>query len=467
LGGRFPDATLLSHDLLEGAHVRVGVASDIELFDQFPPNYLAYSRRNHRWLRGDWQIFDWVFPSVPSAKIPGGREPNPLSLLNKWKVADNLRRSKTPFVAIIVLGVGWLHSPGAALASSTLVGASLLLPSVLPILSWRPGTGSLRAVGQDLLNGLLRGAINGMLLPHTAAMSLDAISRTLYRKFVSKRHLLEWQTANDNYADSAAREAGFVRRLLGNSAFALASLAAVGALNAAALPAASPFLLGWGVAPIVVRWLSGGQMQPVGHELDRDEKLLLRRLARQTWRYFDDFIGPQTNWLPPDNYQETLNVEIAQRTSPTNIGLWMLSLLSAHDFGYEPLDEVIVRTSATIETIGELERYRGHLLNWYGLQTLEPLRPRYVSTVDSGNLLGCLWAMSQGVQELAHEPLIDASALRGLQDTLALLEEALGAQAPEPMREVVRTLHGLFDDEDLPPLELISRLRARSSRPNS
>jgi cyclic beta-1,2-glucan synthetase len=289
LGGRFPDATLLSHDLLEGAHVRVGVASDIELFDQFPPNYLAYSRRNHRWLRGDWQIFDWVFPSVPSAKIPGGREPNPLSLLNKWKVADNLRRSKTPFVAIIVLGVGWLHSPGAALASSTLVGASLLLPSVLPILSWRPGTGSLRAVGQDLLNGLLRGAINGMLLPHTAAMSLDAISRTLYRKFVSKRHLLEWQTANDNYADSAAREAGFVRRLFGNSAFALASLAAVGTLNAAALPAASPFLLGWAWRRLWCAGSAAGRCSPVGHELDRDEKLLLRRLARQTWRYFDDF----------------------------------------------------------------------------------------------------------------------------------------------------------------------------------
>ncbi|MDF2440412.1 MAG: cyclic beta,2-glucan synthetase, partial [Abditibacteriota bacterium] len=465
LSGRFPDATLLSHDLIEGAHVRVGLASDIELFDQFPPNYLSYSRRNHRWLRGDWQILDWVLPTVPSGALRGVREANALSLRNRWKVADNLRRSELPVASVALLLFGWLHSPGLAVAASALVGAGLLLPAVTQFVTWLPHrVGGVRAIAHELGTGALRGAVEAALLPHSSLLSIDAVTRTLRRRF-SQRNLLEWETAQSNYASAVARERAFVKRLGGSTVFAISTGLAVAAVNATALPVAAPYLLGWAATPLLVRWLSGRDELSSARDLSAADLSLLRRLSRQTWRYFDDFIGPQTNWLPPDNYQESLRVEIAQRTSPTNIGLWLLSLLAARDFGYVPLDEVIGRTRATLDTLDELERYRGHFLNWYATQTMEPLRPRYVSTVDSGNLLGSLWTMAQGVREMLAEPLLDASALHGLNDALGLLKESFQGEVEREIATTIETLEHLFDVEEssqstLTPTEIVRRLHA-------
>ena len=461
LAGRFPAATLLSHDLLEGAHVRVGLASDIELFDEFPPNYLAYARRNHRWLRGDWQILDWALPTVPG---PGGRVRNPLSLFNRWKVADNLRRSKLPEAACALLPLAWLASPGAGAAAQVLVAAPLLVPALTGLVSWLQNrVGGPRVLGRELQINLTRAALNVALLPHSASLSLDAIGRTLYRKLVSKRDLLEWQTAQSNYRDAASRERAFLVRLSACSAWAGANALALAVLQPASLPIAAPVLLLWAATPLLVQWLSGGREKPPVRELSADDQMLLRRVARQTWRYFDDFVGPQTHWLPPDNYQEQLNVEIAQRTSPTNMGLWLLSLFAAHDFGYIPLDEIFARASASFSTFEKLERFRGHFFNWYDAQSTQPLKPRYVSAVDSGNLLGSLWTMSQGVRQVLAEPLLSSRAIEGLLDVLGLLQESLaasGATQTAAMREALAQLEHLLRDPVQAPIDYLDRLRA-------
>ncbi len=463
LAGRFPPATLLSHDLLEGSYVRVGLASDIELFDEFPPNYLAYARRNHRWLRGDWQILDWILPTVPGLD---GRVPNPLSLFSRWKVADNLRRSKLPEAACALLPLAWLASPAAGAAAQVLVAAPLLAPTIMGLVSWaRNRVGGPRVLGHELKMNLTRAALNAALLPHSASLSVDAIGRTLYRKFVSKRDLLEWQTAQSNYRDAASRERAFLVRLSACSAWAGANALALALLQPAALPLAAPMLLLWASTPLIVRWLSGRREKPPVGELSSEDQALLRRVSRQTWRYFDDFVGPQTHWLPPDNYQEQLNVEIAQRTSPTNMGLWLLSLFAAHDFGYIPLDEIFVRARESFSTFEKLERFRGHFFNWYDAQSTQPLKPRYVSAVDSGNLLGSLWTMAQGVRQVLAAPLLDASALEGLLDVLGLLQEALDASGNTPtaaMREALAQLEHLLRDPVQAPIDYLDRLRSCS-----
>ncbi|HVF11281.1 MAG TPA: glucoamylase family protein, partial [Abditibacteriaceae bacterium] len=478
LSGRFPPSTLLSHDLIEGAHARTGLASDIEFFDQFPPNYLTYSKRQHRWIRGDWQIAQWLTNRVPSFefRVPGSglkletrnsklETRNPLSLINRWKIADNLRRSLLPPAAVALLVGGWLVSPGAALAASLFVGLGLALPALLPLggvltapaAAWSQARNVRRNAGHDLW----RAAVTAALLPHQAGLALDAIARTCWRRLVSGRRLLEWETTQVSFHSAPAREAAFLRRLGGSSLFALTTGLVVLTLNPLAFGAAAPYLMLWTLAPLLVKWLDGGRIVQSVHALPEADRLLLRRVARQTWRYFDDFVGPQINWLPPDNYQESLNVELAQRTSPTNIGMWLLAVLAAHDFGYVPLDEVIGRTLPSLTTLDELERHEGHLLNWYNAQTLEPLRPRYVSTVDSGNLLACLWTLAQGCRESVAEPLIASSALRGLQDTLALLQESLAdAHAAGPVGDALRTLEQQFTEPPSAAHEVLARLRA-------
>jgi cellobiose phosphorylase len=419
LSARFPEAHLLSHDLLEGAYVRVGLASDIELLDLFPADYRAYSRRRHRWIRGDWQIMDWLLPSVPTQG--GKREANPLSLFNRWKIADNLRRTLLPASALALLVVGWCLSPIPGLVS-LFVGLVLLLPPVTELItrfSTRSRAG-LR-VWRELGASLLRATISAALLPHEAASALDAIGRVWYRRLVSHRLLLQWETAQEAHRISRNRHFQFVSRLAWVSLGATLAEVALVRFAWEAVAAAQPFLALWFVSPLLVAWMNRPMQSRPDLALSDADRRMLRRIARQTWRFFSEFVGPQTHWLPPDNYQESLRVEVAQRTSPTNIGLGLLAPLAAHGFGYVTLDEVGDRTLATLQTLDQLERYEGHLLNWYDIQTLQPLSPSYVSMVDSGNLIGGLWALEQGLDDLLSGPLVGPSALLGLQDTLALL----------------------------------------------
>ena len=423
LGGRFPPATLLSHDLLEGAYVRVGIASDIELSDTFPSSYLSSVQRQHRWIRGDWQIAAWGGASVPTAE--GRHEPNPIGALNRWKILDNLRRSLIPVTSVGLLLASWAAGPGVAAFAGLLVALSLLLPSALRLGAWVPTQSRAVLVSgrawRDQGIAWLRVLIGAALLAHQAFVSLDAISRTLYRNLVSRRDRLEWQTfkAGGRKRNSGERRLGWHLALV-----SLASMAAAAALvmtNPATLPAATPYLLLWTLSPIVAAWLAGARGGKPEHVFSGSDRQFLRRVARETWRYFHDFVGPESNWLPPDNCQEVPRMELAERTSPTNIGLWLLATLAARDFGYLTPVQVIKCGEATLDTLERLERFEGHFLNWYHTGTLAPLRPRYVSTVDRGNLVASLWTLAQGYREMLSRPMIGPEALDGLADTLALV----------------------------------------------
>ncbi len=460
LSGRFPEAHLLSHDLIEGVHVRVGLASDIELLDFFPRDYLVYSGRQHRWTRGDWQIIDWLLPQVPMGQ--GERVANPLSLLSRWKIADNLRRSLFPVAFVAMLLVAWFFSPaGAAAAVSLFAGFVMFLPPLTTVVTHLTSLSPLnRRVWVDFATNLVRCALLVALLPHQAASALDAIGRVWYRRLVSHRLLLEWETAHEAHRNSKNRQRQFLIGMLWVTTIAIFMALALSLRPLTVERAAQPFLALWIISPLLVGWLNTPLWDRSVSSLSSEDRRLLRQVARQTWRFFQEFVGAESNWLPPDNYQEFIRHEVAQRTSPTNIGLSLLAPLIAHDFGYVTVDEPLERTLATVQTLDKMERYEGHLLNWYDIQNLQPLIPRYVSMVDSGNLLGNLWAMEQGLEELLSGPVLTKRAFRGLEDTLSLLRclpateklrgttqekslialEALAASSPQSLEQLVANI---------------------------
>ena len=427
LSERFPTAHLLSHDLLEGCYVRVGLATDIELLDVFPSSYIAWWNRHHRWIRGDWQIIDWLKPRVP---IGGGRvEPNPLSAFNRWKIFDNLRRSLVPPAIVALLLVGWLCTPAPMLWSGIIAGLLLwpVLNSLLALLFHPPPPGT--RFWREPRDRLLRSVVAIIFLPDYAGMALDAIARVAYRRITSHRLLLEWETAFDAHQRARNQLRQFVLSRLWIPAACVLLFAVAAWRGTSAIVAAGPFLLLWALFPVAVMVINRPAKSWRGGILTADDRRFLRTAARRTWRYFDDFVGPQTSWLPPDNVQEMPVREVFMRTSPTNVGLWMLATVAANDFGYITIDDLVTRNLGTLETVTRLERFEGHLFNWYDLKALEPLRPRYVSTVDSGNLLASLWTFEASCDELAARPLLDAGALRGIADTLGVLRQI--AATPE------------------------------------
>ena len=455
---RFPAETLLSHDLIEGAHSGVGLASDIELFENLPRDYASFSRRQHRWIRGDWQIAEWALPRVPGAG--GGRDANPLTLINRWRILDNLRHSLVPVASLLLLILGWLISPTPGVWS-LVVGLAVAIPAIAPLLdrlarraqyaltSVRGEAGSgLRAVLREFVRGwhgaaddFWRALILTAFLPHQAWLSADAIARVAYRRGFSHRHMLEWQSA-ESTAASAAKHLDATQKQM-SAVCGISALLIVAVTLRHAFAPTSVFLALWMASPLLLLWLSRSVAEAPGSELDRAGRLFLRRHARRTWRYFDDLVNAESNWLPPDNQQLALCLEVAQRTSPTNIGLWLDSALAATDFGYLTTDDFVDRCSQTFETLNRLERYEGHLLNWYDTRTLKPLLPRYISSVDSGNLLACLWVFQQGCRDRINAPLLEPVCLRGLSDTLAALREAAGgntalAEAIRPLRQLLR-----------------------------
>jgi cyclic beta-1,2-glucan synthetase len=425
LSGRFPEEWLLSHDLIEGAHVRVGLASDIELYDEFPQDYLSYTSRQHRWIRGDWQIAEWILPRVLQ---PGGRRgPNQLSWFNRWKVFDNLRRSLMPVTSLGLLMASWLISSQIGWISTLVVATQLLfqpLAQPFTMATTRQGlkSFSLSKVAHDLL----RAVVEAALLPHQARLTLDAILLVWYRRLISRRGLLEWTSAQVTDGRAPGQLRGFVISMGLASIFSGIVGWAVQRWMPSNLVMASPWLVLWFLSPLI-GWLLILRPDAKRPQFLLPEKDLqfLRKVARRTWRYFSDFVSDETSWLPPDNYQVSHQNQLAMRTSPTNIGLWMLSALAAHDSGYLTVDQVVDKLTHTMETIGKLERYEGHLLNWYDIQTLTPLEPRYVSAVDSGNLLGALWALEHGLAELIQTPVLDVKGFEGLRDTGEILQQVV------------------------------------------
>jgi cyclic beta-1,2-glucan synthetase len=456
LAGRFPEAWLLSHDLIEGAHVRVGLASDIELYDSFPQDYLSFGRRQHRWIRGDWQIADWIMPRVP--RQGGGRGPNPLSWFNRWKIFDNLRRSLLPVASLALLLSSWMISFQAGLIGTAIVAAQLLFHSFVQPLTWATTPPGSKGVSiSKLAHDLLRALAEAALLPYQAWLALDAVARVQYRRNISHRGLLTWTSAQMTQRHAQAQVPLFLLSMCLASLFSAVAGWGVRHWGPSNLLIASPWLMLWFLSPVVGCLLNrrpqAKQPQSLLREQDRQ---FLRAVACRTWRYFSDFVKEETSWLPPDNYQVSYQNRLAMRTSPTNIGLWMVSVIGAHDFGYITVDEVIRKLSGTMETIGRLDRHEGHLLNWYDIQTLTPLKPRYVSTVDSGNLLGALWCLDHGLGELMHGELLDTRAFAGLRDTGEALCQAVLANKSSLLD--AHALQKLLLSWDSPPGRIVDTL---------
>ncbi len=411
LDGRVPDNTLLSHDLFEGLHARTGLVTDVEVVDDYPSSVLAHARRQHRWTRGDWQILGWLLPFV---RTRAGLARNRLPLIARWKIFDNLRRAQLAPATVILLLLAWTVLPGSPAVWTALVVASLafpLAPLVFEALAGprahQPFRAFVHALAEDVAATAARILLQLAFLANQAYAMVHAILVTLVRVAITRRRLLEWETA----AASAARGAGvesatgprsFIMAMSASPAIALAGVVLVSAWRPGALAAAGPLLALWAVAPLVAYRLS----QPMR---DRDlalgaaDRAFLLEVARATWKYFEAFMGPDDHFLPPDNFQEEPS-RIAHRTSPTNVGMGLLSTLAAHDLGIIPTPELVERVDSTLTTIEGLERLEGHLFNWYDTVSLAPLPPRYVSTVDSGNLAGALIALSEGLRRLAREP---------------------------------------------------------------
>ncbi|MCL4176987.1 MAG: cyclic beta 1-2 glucan synthetase [Verrucomicrobia bacterium] len=434
INGRFPENAILSHDLLEACHARSGLVSDVEFYEEYPSRYNVDVDRRHRWIRGDWQITQWLLPRVPGSDAR--RIANPLSGLSRWKIFDNLRRSLVPVALLLLLLGSWLLLPAPGGWGTLLVLAMIALPGLLSGLAhglrkpidvpWamhlREALGSCgRQLGQIFLTLAF--------LPYDAFISLDAIGRTLLRLLVTRKRLLEWQMSSDSERIPRADLIGFYTTMWIEPALALATgLCLVTALPAQ-LPLALPLLGVWLAAPWIAWWISQPIESPAP-DLSAEQWTFLRRTARRTWHFFETFVTAAENWLPPDNYQEVPTPTIASRTSPTNMGLALLANLAARDFGYLSGGGLIRRTQDTLAAMQRLERHAGHFYNWYDTRTLRPLLPLYVSSVDSGNLAGHLLTLASGLREQADAPIFTSQILVGLRDTVGILRDLVPDHAP-------------------------------------
>jgi cyclic beta-1,2-glucan synthetase len=423
LSGRVPENALLSHDLFEGLYARTGLVSDVEVVDDYPSSVVAHARRQHRWVRGDWQILRWLGPTVPS---PRGPVANHLPLIARWKILDNLRRSVLPPATLLLLVLGWTVLPGSAVPWTAAALASMAFPLLSRLLeapfglsrqrSWRAHA---RLLSEDLAVGAARLALQATVLAHDASVRLHAIATTLVRLGVTRRRLLEWETM----ATTAARHApeALASHMAASPVVALVALGLVSALRPAALVVALPLIAAWMAAPWIARALSRPLVRrevPLS-TADRD---YLEGIARRTWDYFDRFVTAEDHFLPPDNVQVHPDVGVAHRTSPTNIGLGLMATLGAHDLGYIDTATLVQRLDRTLTTMEQLAHHEGHLLNWYNTRTLAPLLPLYVSTVDSGNLAAALVVVAVGVRDHAPELAARATAMVEAMNFRMLLE---------------------------------------------
>jgi cyclic beta-1,2-glucan glucanotransferase len=426
--GRFPENTLLSHDLIEGNYARAGLATDISVYDDYPATYLTYSRRKHRWIRGDWQLLRWLTPRVPG---PDGPEKNRLSLLSRWKILDNLRRSLVEIAQLGLLVAGWTVLPGSPLRWTALGIAVIAAPwftSLLLAVVRPPRDKSWRAyyavVGQDAVTSGQQLALAITFLPHQAWISADAMLRTLWRLFVTKRKLLEWQTAS-LVERATGGTLGHVWRAMWPGVAATAVI--VGAVAGLApnngriwqfALAMIPLAVTWTVSPVIAYALSRPTAR-AAETLGAGARKTALRYAQLHWQYFDSFVSAETNWLAPDNFQEDPTPVTAMRTSPTNIGLQLLSTVTAHDLGFISLEDMIRRIERAFRSLDRMQRFRGHFFNWYDLHDLRVLEPAYISTVDSGNLAGHLIALRQACLDFQRHLTKDQSDLVTRLDELA------------------------------------------------
>ncbi len=434
VGGRFVENTILSHDLIEGLHARCGFINDVELIEDHPARYLADIGRRHRWIRGDWQIAPWLGPRV---RDPSGRRiRNSLDSLARFMILDNLRRSLVPASLLGVLLAGWLAMPVWPVVWWMVVLGIWMMPDVtraLHSIVRKPGKmpwlGHVRHIagteGRQLVIVLLQWAF----LPYEAVVCLHAIGLVVWRKLVSGRRLLEWQPAHD--ADKTVTRGRTWAQMWAAPVIAALAAMTVYAVRGPAVLWISPLLLVWFLAPQLAWWLSTAPA-PRRSELTPDQVSFLNRMARRTWLYFEELVGSEQHWLPPDNFQEQPEPRLAERTSPTNIGMGLLSTLAAADLGFISVGELLDRTGKTFASLDKLERYRGHFFNWYSTRTLQPLHPRYVSSVDSGNFIASLITLRHGMAEMIDRPIVSPHWHQGLANTAQILLEEAGRAVEEP-----------------------------------
>jgi cyclic beta-1,2-glucan synthetase len=444
LAGRGPENALLSHDLFEGIFARAGLVTDIELFEEFPSRYEVAAARQHRWARGDWQLLPWIIRGTAAAVTRRTRIP----LIGRWKMIDNLRRTLSAPAAWLTLVAGWTLPHSLPLAWTGFVLGTLALPSLVPALTEviprRPGISKrthIRAVGRSFAIAAAQIALGVTCLAHQAWLMSDAIARTLVRLCLTRRPMLEWTTAAQAKSGLSLDMASGYRRMRGALVLAGAGGVLVAVVRPESWAVAAPFVLLWGLSPVVARWVSRPLRVDATRLLSPGDARALRLTARRTWRFFEAFIGPDDHFLPPDNFQEDPKPVLARRTSPTNIGLYLLSTLAARDFGWLGTLETVERLEATLATMGALERFRGHLYNWYDTGNLSPLEPRYVSTVDSGNLAGHLLVLSNACRQAAERPLLDREALAGIEDAVRLVDEAARVLADDRRTQTVTLTH--------------------------
>ncbi|HET7295445.1 MAG TPA: glucoamylase family protein, partial [Vicinamibacteria bacterium] len=457
LEGRVPENALLSHDLFEGLYARTALVSDVEVVDDYPSNVLVHARRQHRWVRGDWQILRWLFPVVPTRS---GLERNRLPLISRWKIFDNLRRSLAAPATVALLVVAWALLPGSPAVWTAATLAALAFP-LYPLLvgaasgprSEQPWRAFLGTVWDEARTVLAQVSLQLTFLASQAYERTHAIFLTLVRLAATRRRLLEWETA----AASAARSAGparstgarlFFVEMIASPAIALLALVLLWAVRPAALPVALPVLALWAAAPLIAFGLS--RPAPARRPgLSADDRRLLQLVARRTWGYFEAFMGADDHGLPADNFQELPEPRTAHRTSPTNIGMGLLATLSAHDLGFIGTNELADRIDAALTTMEGLERYEGHLLNWYDTQSLAPLAPSYVSTVDSANLAGALLILAEGLREASRlEAPAEPSRLLGLAGRAAAFADGMSFRfLYDPQRRILSIGYRLADAE--------------------
>ena len=430
LAGRVSDGMLLSHDLFEGIFAHAGLVSDIAVVEEFPSRYDVAAARQHRWARGDWQLLPWILGKDDAAgALRSGRR---LPLIGLWKMLDNLRRTLSAPASVAALLAGWVLPRSGALLWTAFVVLTIGLPALLPIFAdivpRRAGINArshFRALRKDIGLAASLIALVVIFLAHQTWLMIDAIGRTLFRLYLSRRNLLQWVTAAQANLNSPLTIYTAYRRMSGGVVIAVLATALIAYLRPGAWSIAAPFLVLWIASPAVAVWIS---LSPrvAGHLAVTDaDTHALRLVARRTWRYFETFVTADDQMLPPDNFQEDPEPVLAHRTSPTNLGLYLLSTVSARDFGWTGTIDTVGRLEAALATMSRLQQYRGHFYNWYDTRDLRPLDPRYVSSVDSGNLAAHLIALANACREWIDVPAASGLCCAGIEDALHLAREAL------------------------------------------
>jgi len=425
---RFPDEMILSHDLLEGSYARSGLVSDIQFFEEYPSSYSLEVNRKHRWIRGDWQILEWLLPHAPSRT--GQRIRNPISFLSKWKIFDNLRRSLVPPAMLALLVTSWMFI-GDAVFWTMFVAGIVIIPQIFVSVmnaarkpSASPFFAHLRSEIVDAIRRALQSVFFLMNLVFEAFIDLDAAFKAIVRVYITRRKTLEWVTSSDMKRRAHPGFMGFWESMWMAPAASMFIAGGLYVIAPSSLAGAAPLLVLWLLSP-TVSWMLSRKIPVKKVVLSSEKERFLRIVARRTWRFFEDFISAENNWLVPDNYQEGPTEIVARRTSPTNMGMALLSDLTACDLRYVSGENFLNRAFHMLESMKKLKRFRGNFYNWYDISTFEPLNPLYVSSVDSGNMAGALLVFRQGIQEMRYRPVIPNDIMKGVKDTWAVLGEEI------------------------------------------